>query len=119
MDASRDQRLPAGPDPGASATAGPVDLHVCPACGSGLVHPTEWAPVDECHWRIELRCPECEWQRTGTYEQSVLDDFEDVLDAAIDMMVADLRRLQRSNMEAEIDRFSIALDNDLILPEDF
>ena len=119
MDASRDQQLPEGPDPAAPAAGGPTDLHLCPECGSGLVQPTEWVPVDMCHWRIELRCPECEWHRAGTYEQAVLDEFEGVLDAGIDAMVDGLRRLQRSNMEAEIERFSIALAHDLILPEDF
>lgn len=96
-----------------------ADLHICPACGSGLVYPVEWGPVGACRWRVELRCPECEWERAGTYEQSVLDRFDAVLDAATDSLVADLRRLQRSNMEEELERFNLALSGDLILPEDF
>ncbi len=96
-----------------------VDLHLCPDCGSDLVHPVEWAPVDMCRWRVELRCPECEWRSVGIHGQAVLDRFDEILDAATDAMVADLRRLQRSNMENELARFNLALGNDLILPEDF
>lgn len=95
------------------------DLHVCPDCSSGLVYPLEWAPVDMCHWRVALRCPECEWSRVGLYEQGVLDRFDEILDSGTDAMVADLRRLQRANMEEELQRFGLALGADLILPEDF
>lgn len=95
------------------------ELHVCPACASELVYPVDWAPVDMLHWRVELRCPDCEWTEAGLYEQAVLDRFDQVLDAATDSLVADLHRLQRSNMEDELQRFGMALGNDLILPEDF
>lgn len=97
----------------------PEDLHVCPSCASDLVYPTDWAPVDMCHWRVELRCPECEWAEAGLYEQDVLDRFDQILDAATDALVNDLQRLQRSNMEDELRRFNLALGQDLILPEDF
>ena len=97
----------------------PLELHICPQCSSRLVYPTDWAPVDMCHWRVELRCPECEWQQVGLFEQTVLDRFDEVLDAATDAMIADLRRLQSSNMEHELERFNEALGRDLILPEDF
>src|SRR6478735_877284 len=93
-----------------------ADLHVCPDCRSDLVHPTDWAPVDRCRWRVEVRCPECEWSSVGVYGQSVLDRFDEVLDAGTDAMVADLRHLQRSNMESELARFNMALGSDLILP---
>ena len=101
------------------ATQEVVDLHVCPECESELVHPIEWAAVDMLNWRVELRCPECEWRSVGVYEQSTLDRFDQTLDAATDAMVADLRRLQRTNMESELARFNLALGRDLILPEDF
>ena len=55
----------------------------------------------------------------GLYEQSVLDRFDQVLDAGTDSLHADLRKLERTNMEAELQRFNVALDGDLILPEDF
>jgi len=116
MDVSSDQQLP---EPAGAPQAGDIDLHVCPECSSHLVYPLEWAPVDNCHWRVDLRCPECEWRQAGLYEQAVLDRFDNALDEGTDAMVSNLRRLQRANMEAELERFGLALSTDLILPEDF
>lgn len=96
-----------------------ADLNLCPDCASELVYPLDWAPVDMCRWRVELRCPECESEWAGVYEQPALDRFDEILDAATDSLLADLQRLQRSNMEEELERFNLALDHDLILPEDF
>jgi hypothetical protein len=97
----------------------PDDLHICPDCSSGLVYPIDWAPVDMRHWRVELRCPECNWERAGLYEQDVLDRFDAILDAGTESLLDDLRLLQRSNMEDELARFTSALERDLITPEDF
>lgn len=96
-----------------------ADLHVCPGCRSDLVHPVEWTPVDARHWRVELRCPECERRSLGIYDQATLDRFDAILDAGTDAMVASLRRIQRSNIEAESARLNVALEGGLILPEDF
>ena len=98
---------------------GAPELHLCPECSSGLVYPLDWMPIDAVHWRVALRCPECEWRSVGLYEQDVLDRFDQVLDAGTDSLYADLRKLERSNMEAELQRFNAALGGDLILPEDF
>ena len=97
----------------------PEDLHICPSCDSPLVYPTEWSPVDAAHWRVELRCPECEWTESGLHEQVVLNRFDQILDSGTDSLVDDLRRLQRANMEDELERFGMALSSNLILPEDF
>jgi len=94
-------------------------MHRCPRCASDLVHPLDWTPLDSSHWHVSLRCPECEWRTEGTYEQSVLNRFDLVLDAGTDALFADLRRLERMNMEDELRRFSALLDRDLVLPEDF
>ena len=96
-----------------------VELHVCPECDSRLVYPLDWMPLDDIHWRVSLRCPECEWHATGIFEQSVLNRFDQVLDAGTDALHAGLRRLERMNMEADLDRFRAAMSEDLILPEDF
>jgi len=96
-----------------------ADLNICPTCASELVYPLDWAPVDMCRWRLELRCPDCESEWAGVYEQAILDRFDEILDAGTDSLLADLHRLQRSNMEEELERFNLALSDDLILPEDF
>jgi hypothetical protein len=108
------QAAPAVPD-----LRSPDDLHICPDCDSPLVYPVDWAPVDMRHWRVELNCPECGWERAGLYEQDVLDRFDAILDAGTESLLDDLRLLQRANMEDELNRFVTALDRDLITPEDF
>lgn len=95
------------------------DLHICRRCRSRLVQPVEWAPVDMRRWRVELRCPECEWESAGVYPQHVLDRFDAILDQGAASLVDDLTRLQRANMEAEISRFVGAVERGGILPEDF
>ncbi|HEX8103732.1 MAG TPA: hypothetical protein VF533_14040 [Solirubrobacteraceae bacterium] len=113
----------AGAEP--AAAAAPVapetreDLHVCPACDAGLVYPVEWEEISGTHWQVELRCPNCEWFNTGTYDQDVVDRFDDELDRGTAALVRDLKRLTRANMEEEIDRFVSALDSDAIWPMDF
>jgi hypothetical protein len=95
------------------------DLHVCPACASDLVIPIDWAPARTQSWRVQLRCPDCEWSGGGVYSQKVVDRFDEALDLGTDAMLNDLALLARANMEAEVDRFVAALVADHILPEDF
>ncbi len=95
------------------------DLHVCPDCSAGLVYPMEWEEVSGTHWQVELRCPNCEWFHTGTYDQDVVDRFDDELDRGTAALVRDLKRLTRANMEEEIERFTNALESDAIWPMDF
>lgn len=95
------------------------ELHLCATCGSGLVYLIDWAPADERNWAVELRCPDCEWVGNGVYSQATVDMFDVELDRATDVMIEDLARLTRANMEEEIDRFIVALAGDHILPEDF
>lgn len=96
-----------------------TDLHVCPECQSQLVHPIQWAPVDLSRWRVELRCPDCEYRVIDIYEQRVLDRFDVLLDDATQSLLDDLARLERCNMEEELDRMVDALAHDRLLPEDF
>src|SRR5690348_3761920 len=96
-----------------------TDLHVCAECDSELVYPTEWEEAGPTHWDVSLRCPNCEWAGNGTFEQDVVERFDEELDRGTEALVRDLKRLMQANMEEEIDRFVEALDHDLILPEDF
>ena len=95
------------------------DLHICPACDSELVHPTDWAPAAGRRWLVDLRCPDCEWTGSGTYGQSVVDRFDEVLDDGTEAVLADLSTLSRANMEEHVETFVAALWADQILPEDF
>jgi hypothetical protein len=97
----------------------PRRLHICPTCDSRLVHPTDWSQAGSDHWHVGLRCPDCDWIGDGLYTQDEVDDYDRELDDASESILEDLKRLIRSNMEDEVDRFSAALEHDLILPEDF
>jgi hypothetical protein len=107
--------------PDAVAPAAPPldDLHLCPECDRELVYPVEWEESSSTHWEVLLRCPNCEWNEVGVFEQATVDRFDEQLDLGTEALIRDLKRLTRANMEDEIERFSAALTTDLILPEDF
>ena len=95
------------------------DLHVCGDCDSELVYPTEWEEAGATHWEVSLRCPNCEWTGTGTFEQDVVERFDEELDRGTEALVRDLKRLMQANMEEDIERFVSALAEGHIVPEDF
>jgi hypothetical protein len=95
------------------------DLHVCPDCDRALVYPVEWEEVSPTQWEVLLRCPNCEWNELGVHDQQTVDRFDEQLDLGTEALTRDLKRLTRANMEEEIERFTAALDADLVLPEDF
>ena len=102
------------------APSQPIDeLHLCPECDRDLVYPVDWEEASATHWEVELRCPNCEWNEVGTYDQATVDRFDEHLDLGTDALVKDLRRMVQANMEAEAERFAAALDANAILPEDF
>jgi hypothetical protein len=111
-------------EPLADDRAGPAsgavrELHECPSCECDLVYPVEWEEVSPTHWEVLLRCPNCEWNEVGTFDQPTVDRFDKRLDTGTETLIGDLRRLQQANMEEEIVRFARALDAGAILPEDF
>jgi predicted RNA-binding Zn-ribbon protein involved in translation (DUF1610 family) len=96
-----------------------VDLHVCPECDKHLVYPVEWEEASETHWEVQLRCPNCEWLTVGLFDQETVDRFDEELDHGTELLLRDLKRLTRANMEEEIERFGKALESDAIWPMDF
>ena len=95
------------------------DLHVCPECSGGLVHPTDWEPAGRNRWKVDLRCPECEWRGGGVHDQKTMDRFDEALDQGTEELLDDLNHLSRAILEEEAERFIDALERDLIVPEDF
>jgi hypothetical protein len=95
------------------------ELHVCGSCSSTLVYPTEWEEAGTSHWEVALRCPNCEWAGTGVFEQDLVERFDEELDRGTEALVRDLKRLAHANMEDEIERFTTALAEGHIVPEDF
>lgn len=96
-----------------------ADPHVCPCCASELVYPTGWEPAGADGWRVELRCPNCEWTGAGAYNQDQVDELDRVLDRGTESLLDDLALLYRATMEEEIEQFTAALAYNAILPEDF
>jgi hypothetical protein len=96
-----------------------IDLHLCPECEKHLVYPVDWEEASATHWEVALRCPDCEWSTVGVYDQETVDRFDEELDRGTDLLVRDLKRLTRANMEEEIERFGRALESDAIWPMDF
>ncbi len=94
-------------------------LHHCLECRSNLVHPIEWEQTSREHWTVLLRCPNCEWSASGTYDQALVDDFDRELDEGAQALIRDLRELARANMADAVDRFVHALRAGAVLPEDF
>ena len=95
------------------------DLHICPVCDRDLVYPVEWEETSPTHWEVLLRCPNCEWSEVGDFDQPTVDRFDEELDRGTEILLRDLKNLERANMEDEIERFTQALSADAILPEDF
>jgi hypothetical protein len=95
-----------------------LKLHVCPECRSELVQPVAWSEAPQDRWELTLRCPNCDWLIGGVFDQEQVHELEDRLDDGLSDMLRDLRRLTQANMAEEIDRFSDALQTELILPED-
>ena len=111
----RDQHPPATPDDGHA----PDPLHICFHCSGELTYPLDWSEEGPRHWRIVLRCPECEARREGVFEQSVVEQLDEQLDNATSELLSDLKQLTQANMEDEVEFFVRALDADLIVPSDF
>jgi hypothetical protein len=98
---------------------GDPDLSLCGGCASKLVQPIDWSLVGRTHWRVTLRCPNCEWTGTGVFTQEAVDRFDRELDRGMRELQATLTRVSRACMEAEIAAFAHALETDLIVPFDF
>jgi len=103
----------------AEATGSPSALHICFHCAGELVYPLDWSEEGPRHWRIVLRCPECESRREGVFDQASVERLDDELDRGSSALLGDLRRMTHANMSEEIEFFARALDADLILPSDF
>jgi|GEM_PF-1190717 len=106
---------PQGEDP----STGDPALWRCGGCDCAFVQPLDWDLVGRSHWRVTLRCPNCEWIGTGVFSQEAVDRFDRELDRGMRKLQATLARVSRACMEADIETFVQALDTDLITPFDF
>jgi hypothetical protein len=70
-----------------------------------MVYPLEWAEEGPAHWRMLLRCPDCEATREGVFAQHAVDVLADELDRGEAVLLCALERMTRENMTEAIDRF--------------
>jgi hypothetical protein len=104
----------------ARSDAGATDpLHVCFHCAGELVYPLDWEEAGPRHWRVVLRCPDCESRREGVFDEAAVGLLDDQLDRAASALLSDLKRMTHANMTDEIEFFVRALDAELIGPSDF
>lgn len=96
-----------------------VDLTVCGSCGCPFVQPVDWEEAGPRHWKLELRCPNCESRGTVVVEDEVVDHYDLVLERGSAELARSLHEVVESSIEDEVTRLRAALEQDLILPEDF
>jgi hypothetical protein len=95
------------------------DLTLCGACGCAFVQPVDWDEAGPRHWRLELRCPNCERHGTVVVEDEVVDHYDLELERGAATLARALHETVERNVEDEVARFAAALDSGLVLPEDF
>jgi hypothetical protein len=100
-------------------STGDPALWRCGGCDCPFVQPLDWDLVGRSHWRVTLRCPNCEWIGTGVFSQDAVDRFDRELDRGMRKLQSTLARVSRACMEADIECFTQALESDLIVPFDF
>lgn len=96
-----------------------VDLTICGACDCRFVQPADWEEAGPRHWRLELRCPNCESRGTVVVEDEVVDHYDLVLERGSAELARSLHVAVEESIEDEVARLRDALERDLILPEDF
>jgi len=95
------------------------ELLNCGACGCDTVQPVEWDGYGQRHWKIELRCPNCESRCTTIVEDDVAELCDRAHQLGADALELTLTKLVEENGERDIERLRFALDNNYLLPEDF
>lgn len=113
------ERRPDTPPAGGREVSEREQLHICPRCSSGMVHPIDWSEAGGDHWEVALRCPECEWREIAVFAQAHVEALDAVLDDGSELLLNDLQHLTHANMSDSIDRFVKALNAGQILPCDF
>ncbi|GAC1441365.1 MAG: hypothetical protein NVSMB51_21500 [Solirubrobacteraceae bacterium] len=120
----RQLRLPSGrrievvyfDRPGEQADHEPTQ---CGTCHSTLVYPICWEGAGVSHWRVTLRCPNCEWCGTTVLGEADVERLDLRMQSGAEEMLERLRLLELEQMLEDTERFVEALAEDHILPTDF
>jgi hypothetical protein len=105
--------------PGLSPVTSPAEVHLCPVCGGDLVHPVDWERTGDTAWRLRLRCPECETERTVVMGRPEVEQLNRELYHGTQALAREAQRVSRQNFEDEARHFLAALHRGDIQPIDF
>lgn len=94
-------------------------MRYCLNCNADAVYPLRWWEDGPKHWQVELICGNCEVVHQNRYHQIEVDDFDTWLDDCTYEIQRAWRKAERQHMKDYVENFVTALDNDVILPEDF
>jgi hypothetical protein len=93
---------------------------MCTGCGRPFVVPVALLDlVDEGLYLLALHCKNCERLSVGVHEDAELEALERRNDAAVAELESGAEVLEVSRFIDELSGFSRALDEGLVLPEDF
>ena len=96
-----------------------AELVVCERCRSDFVNPVSWHEQGETHWWMRLRCGECGVVREVELTDEEAKRLDGQLDRGLAKIAAALVRRDRERMIADADTLTVALERDLIDPDDF
>ena len=95
-------------------------LHVCADCHRPFVVPLSVVDlVDRDRAVVELHCTNCGRTVLGVHDDAALEALDRELDESVDQIQQALEVLTVADELERIDGFTVALRDDLILPEDF
>jgi hypothetical protein len=94
-------------------------LRRCPICRSELACPMAWAPSDDEHWLIDLRCGDCGHVWDAVIDNTRAARYDVELDGDLAVIKRSLRHLDLARMAVEVEAFAAALSHDIIEPADF
>jgi hypothetical protein len=96
------------------------DLHICEVCRTPFVVPVSILDaLDDGRYVVELSCANCEASSLSTHDEASLEALDIELDRSLLVIQEALDALVIADELERIDRFAMALQDDLILPEDF
>ncbi len=96
-----------------------LDLTCCGRCGCELVHPVGSERVGARHWRVELRCPNCEEGGTIVVEEGVVDRLDLLLEHGMAEIALALCDAVEEHVAREVGDWALRLEGDDVHPEHF
>lgn len=88
-------------------------LHLCVVCLEPFVEVDEVIDVtDDGTWTLSLGCRNCGWSNIGECDDVAVEELAETVEATT-------RSIAIAADTASIEAFTVALRDDLVLPEDF